>query len=68
MMITTAENRYVGTANARPASRIPRRLPKHIRITMAIEIRVMSAGWLMADTADATAAVPAAICTATVTT
>src|SRR5450759_4754035 len=28
--MTTAENRYVGTANDRPASRIPRRLPKHL--------------------------------------
>ena len=58
----------MGTANDRPASRMPRRLPKHIAMTMHTEITVISVGLSMAWTADATAAVPAATCTATVTT
>ncbi len=61
----------MGTANDLPASRMPRRLPKHMTSTTQIEMMVSTSGWLscgMLGMADATAAVPAAICTATVTT
>ena len=56
----------MGSAKILPASRMPRRLPKHISRMMPIDIGVTYGP--MAGNAEATAAVPAAICTATVTT
>ena len=63
MMMTTLENRYVGTANTLPASRMPRRLPYSISSTTKIEISVMIVVLLiglLGGKAEATAAVPAA--------
>ena len=56
----------MGSAKILPASRMPRRLPKHISRMMPIDIGVTYGP--MAGNVEATAAVPAAICTATVTT
>ena len=56
----------MGTANDRPASLRPRRLPKAMRTTTPTQISSLYGP--IAGIADATAAVPAATCTATVTT
>ena len=60
----------MGIANALPASRMPRRFPYSISSTTPIEISVMIVGLLIGllGNAEATAAVPAATWTATVTT
>ena len=60
------ENRYVGTANDRPASLSPRRFRYAMTSTTPTDISSRY-GW-SAGTAEATAALPAATCTATVTT
>ena len=64
--MTAPENRYVGTAKARPASLRPRRLPKAMSTTTPTVISSLYGP--TAGTAEATAAVPAEVCTATVTT
>ena len=64
--MTEPANRYVGTAKARPASLSPRRFPRHISRTTPTQISSLYGP--IAGNADATAAVPAAIWTATVTT
>ena len=60
MMMTTVENRYVGRANALPASLMPRRFPYSISSTTPIEISVMVVVLSIGVKAEATAAVPAA--------
>ena len=60
-------NRYVGTANTRPASRRPRRLPYN-RMSTMLTVMVTCEVWpRSAGRADVSASVPAAVCTATVT-
>ncbi len=41
MMMTTTENRYVGTAKVLPSSRMPRRFPYSISSTTKMEISVI---------------------------
>jgi hypothetical protein len=73
MSTTEPENRYVGSAKARPASRRPRRLQKHIRRMAAAEMtrRIfgpMTGSRVSDGNAETIAALPAAVCTASVTT
>ena len=71
--ITEAANRYVGTAKSRPASRRPRRFPTHMTRIASTEMtsRILEPITGIRDSAgnaDTIAALPAAVCTATVTT
>src|SRR5262249_37653971 len=61
-----AMKKYVGTANTFPDSRTPRRLPNAMRITNATEIGRIHG--VNTENADASAAVPAATDTDTVST
>jgi hypothetical protein len=74
-IISTTEpaNRYVGSAKIRPASRRPRRLARHMTPIAVTEMtsRILGPMNGIADSAgnaDTIAALPAAVCTATVTT
>jgi hypothetical protein len=71
--ITDPANRYVGTAKVRPASRMPRRFPAHMAQIASAEMTSkifgpMTGSLDSAGNVDTIAALPAAVCTATVTT